>query len=93
MPNAQVAAKISMQPCKSMISIKIGNAITMPNADKHMKLVAIVRPNDRTFDGKISTKQINDKGIMPTDEIKMTNPKLVTGTQVNIGMSNPMESQ
>lgn len=61
--------------------------MTRMNANKDIELVPIVRPNERTLAGKTSTKQINDNGTIPTDEIKTTKPKLVTGTHLNIDMS------
>lgn len=92
-PNTQVAANITMHPCKSITSNKIGYKATMTKHDALIETVPTVNPNDRTFDGSASTKQINDNGTMPTDETRITKPKLETGTQVNIDVSYPNLSQ
>lgn len=65
----------------------------MTKHDALIETVPTVNPNDRTFVGSASTKQISDNGTMPTDETRITKPRLETGTQVNIDVSYPSLSQ
>lgn len=42
----------------------------------------------QTFDGKYSIEQMIERGITPADDMKITNDKLTTGTQMNADKSN-----
>lgn len=93
MPRAQLTPNIAMQPYISIVSIKIGNEPAVRNDMIFMATIPTVTPNDRTLVGKTSTVHMNDSDRMPIPETRITNAKLVTGTQFNIDKSNPSESQ
>lgn len=61
----------------------------MMNENTLIAVMSTVSPSDRTLDGSASTKQITDNGVIPTAEIRITNPRLTTGTHTNIDTSKP----
>lgn len=63
------------------------------NAEIFIDIDPIMSPSVRTLVGSTSTVQVGPSGTIPTDEMKMTNAVLTTGTHVNADMSKANESQ
>lgn len=89
MPSAQLTANIDKQLSNPIDSNKMGKLFDIINANTLMATLPNVTPNERTFTGKHSTKQISVSGTMPMEAINMMNDMQITGVQWNIDVSTP----
>lgn len=83
----QHAAKKNMHPWNPRVSLRIGKILMQMNANVHTTDIQNETPKSFHFSGITSDMTRNGSVRTAHDAIKMTNEKLVIGTQLNASTS------